>query len=219
MAQRNIEKRNQILAVAYRYFSRMPYDQVSLANIAEGADIKKSLLQHYYARKNDIIKTLLDELLAFSSAFMNELPYHYDNMFVKISDFNMLFFKAAAKNQRLNQFVLASVSQPELLEMWDESICTWLRGLCGEDTFTYLQLRTAISFSMAGSMQLYQRRDELGIDYHFICRNHIHSIMSLLQFEHADIAAICDETDKRLPDLPVEKYLDYCEKHISWFEK
>lgn len=64
MAQRNNEKRNQILSVAYECFSRMPYAQVSLANIAEGAEINKSLLQHYYARKNDIIKALLDELLA-----------------------------------------------------------------------------------------------------------------------------------------------------------
>lgn len=219
MAQRNNEKRNQILSVAYEYFSRMPYAQVSLANIAEGAEINKSLLQHYYARKNDIIKALLDELLAFSSAFMNELPYDYSDMFLKISDFNMLFFKAAAKSQKLDQFITASVSQPELLALWDDSICGWLRGLCGEDTFTYLQLRTAISFSMAGSMHLYQHRDELGIDYRFICRNHIHSIMSLLQFEHADIAAICDQTDARLPDLPVDSYLKYCEDHISWFTR
>ena len=47
MAQRNNEKRNQILSVAYECFSRMPYAQVSLANIAEGAEINKSLLQHY----------------------------------------------------------------------------------------------------------------------------------------------------------------------------
>ena len=97
MALRNIEKRNQILSVAYGYFSRMPYEQVSLANIAQGADIKKSLLQHYYARKNDIVKTLLDELLGFSSAFMNELPYSYSNVFSKISDFNMLFLRLHQK--------------------------------------------------------------------------------------------------------------------------
>lgn len=217
MAPRNNEKRNEILTVAYDCFSTRDYDDVSLSDIAGAAEINKSLLQHYYGKKCDIMKTLLDELLAGAYAYMDTLRYEYDDQFQKISDFNMLFFKVASTNPRLDRFVTSSVSQPELLSLWIECICGWLRKLCGEETFTYLQLRTAIDFSMAGSMRLYQHKDELGIDYRFICRNHIRSIMTLLQFPHEEITAVCDRTDQRCPDFPVEDYLKYCGDTIVWF--
>lgn len=217
MAQRNTEKRNQILRVSYDYFSRMPYDDVSLSLIADAADINKSLLQHYHGKKADIIRTLLDEILSVSASFMKERENDGTDMFQTLSDFNMLFFKAASLNRRLDMFITSSVSQPEPLSAMTDSIIEWLRDLCGENTFSYLQLRTAVSFSMAGSMHLYQMRDALGIDYRFICRNHIHSLMSLLQFEHSDIDRICLRTDERLPLLSVDDYLAFCRDGIAWF--
>ena len=69
---------------------------------------------------------------------------------------------------------------------------------------------------MTGTMHLYQQRDELGLDYRFICRNHIQSIMSLLQFEHGTITAICDRTDERMATFSVEDFLRYCQEHIAW---
>ena len=218
MAPRNNEKRNEILTVAYSFFSTRDYNDVSLAEIAGAAEINKSLLQHYYGKKCDIMKALLDELLAGAYAYMDTLRYEYENMFQKISDFNMLFFKVASANPRLDRFVTSSVGQPELLSLWIESICGWLRKLCREEPFTYLQLRTAIDFSMSGSMHLYQHKDELGIDYRFICRNHIRSIMSLLQFPYDEITAICDKTDLRCADFSVEDYLKYCRDTIVWFQ-
>lgn len=94
MAQRNTEKRNQILRVAY--------DAVSLSYIAEKTGIKKSLLQHYYGHKGDITRTLFDELLSSSSFFLERFSYSEGEVFHEISDFNMLFFKTADRNQRLN---------------------------------------------------------------------------------------------------------------------
>ena len=112
MAARNTEKRNEILQTAYDHFSRLPYHQVSLAMIAQGAGINKSLLQHYYAYKSEIMKALLDELLSASFSYHQSLPDPQLDMFQQISDFNMLFFKAAAKNEQLNQFVTNSAADP-----------------------------------------------------------------------------------------------------------
>lgn len=216
MAVRNIEKRNEILTVAYNYFSEAAYNKVSLADIANGAGINKSLLQHYYSQKSDIMMALLDEMLNISYLYMDQLPYKHDNLFLEISDFNMLFFKAAAYNSKLKQFVISSVSQPELLNLWIEIICGWLRKLCGEETFTYLQLKTAITFSMSGSMRLYQDMDELGLDYKFITSNHIQTIMRLLQFTEEEISSVCKMTAERIDSISAEEYLKYCEESIQW---
>ncbi len=217
VAQRNTEKRNQILEVSYDFFSRMPYDEASLSLIAEASGINKSLLQHYHGRKADIIRTLLDEILSVSESFMKEKEKDEGDMFQTLSDFNMLFFKVASENRRLERFIVSSVSRAESLSAMTDSITHWLRDLCGENSFSYLQLRTAVSFSMAGSMKLYQERDELGIDYRFICRNHIHSLMSLLQFEHSDIDVICRRTDDRLHLMNISEYLSYLHDGIAWF--
>lgn len=217
MALRNNEKRNEILTSSYGFFSLKPYDDVLLIDIAKDSGINKSLLQHYYSKKSDIMKALLDELLSQSYLYMDLLPYTYENEFQKISDFDMLFFRAASVNPKLERFILSSVGQQELIILWIESICSWLRNLCGEATFTYLQLRIAIDFSMAGSMHLYCQKDQLGIDYRFICQNHIHSIMNLLHFPEEIIHGITQQTEQRCAEFNVEQFLNYCEEKISWF--
>lgn len=219
MAQRNNEKRTRILKASYDYFSRMTYDEVALSSIAEASGINKSLLQHYYGKKSDIIRTLLDEILSSSVSFMKTMENEDDDMFQFLSDFNMLFFKSASINGRLDRFITSSVRESESLSAMIDSICQWLRALCGENTFSFLRLKAAVSFSMAGSMHLYEHRDELGLDYHFICRNHIHSIMSILGFDHSDIETVLERTDDKLPSLPVEEYLEYCSSNIPWFTK
>jgi len=216
MAPKNIEKRNEILTVAYNCFGEAHYNQVTLEEIARGAGINKSLLQHYYSKKSDIISALLEELLNTAYSYMELLPYTYDDIFCEISDFNMLFFKGAAYSKKLDQFVTSSVSQPEVLNLWIEIISGWLQKLCGENSFSYLQLKTAINFSMSGSMRLYQYKDELGLDYKFITNNHIETIMRLLQFKQKKIEEVTKITRERCDSISAEDYLQYCVDSIQW---
>ena len=214
-AARNEEKRTHILRAAFDLYSNPDAGRVSLADIAAASDINKSLLQHYFPQKKDLMEALLKELLEVS--FRGMPVSAEEDFFQQISDFNMLFFKTAAKNKRFNRFVTLSVSEPDSLEIWIDTICHWLRDLCDEDTFTYLQLRTALSFSMTGSMYLYLHRDELNIDYRYFCDNHMRSILKMLGFPSAVRDRISERTKAKLNALDTEAFLNYCREHISFF--
>lgn len=214
MAVRNNEKRNEILKVAFELFTDSDYGKVSLADIAAGANINKSLLQHYYPQRNNIIENMLNELLEKSYDYI--LSADSVDSFQNISDFSMLFFKTASKNKKLKRFIVVSVSSPELLELWIDTICRWLKDICGEDTFSYLQLRTAISFSMNGSMYLYLHEDELNLNYKYIFTNHFRIIMMMLGISSEKTDEICATTRMRIDDFNTDKFVEFCNKNIKW---
>ena len=216
MALKNTKRREEILTVAYRLFGENQYDQVSLSDIARASGINKSLLQHYYTQKIEIVKTMLSELLDTSFAYMETLSFQNDELFQGISDFNMLFFKGVASDYTLRQFILSSVRQAECLDAWVDTICNWLRRYCGEKTFSFRQLKTAIVFAMGGTMHLFIHQDELDIDYRRFCSVHIRAILSLLNYDAARIDAISAETDRRIDEIDVGAFLKYCEANISW---
>ena len=216
MAIKNTKRREEILTVAYSLFGEQQYDGVSLSDIAKRAGINKSLLQHYFTQKIEIIKTMLNELLLTSSAYMGRLSFEDTELFHPISDFNMLFFKGVAGDYTLRQFVLTSVRQEECLDVWIETICSWLRRYCGEDTFSYRQLKTALCFAMGGSMHLFIHQDELDIDYRRFCRVHIRAILLFLGYEPDRIDGIIHTTDDRIAGVDATDFLSYCERNIPW---
>lgn len=104
---------------------------MSLADIAKRAEISKSLLRYYYPQKIEIVQDLLSDILNISFSYTDNLSAPDEDVMQEISDFNMLFFKAVEYNYHLNQFIMSSVSQPQLLDLWIETICSWLRKVCG----------------------------------------------------------------------------------------
>lgn len=217
MAQKNQERRETILSVAYALLGESAYNDVSLNDIARGAGITKSLLQHYFPQKIDIIKTMISELLEISSTYTNRLGYTNTEIFQGISDFNMLFFKGVSANFNLRCFMLCSVRDPACLDIWVETICSWLRHYYSEETFTYLQLKTALCFAMGGSMQLFLHQDELDINYRRYCRIHVGAILHLLGYKPEKIERVLTVTDNRIDQIDAESFLAFCENNIPWF--
>ena len=216
MAVKNTKRRDAILTAAYRLFGENQYDRVSLSDIAKAAGINKSLLQHYYTQKIEIVKTMLGELLETSSAYMEKLTFQDEELFQRISDFNMLFFKGVASDYTLRQFILSSVRQSECLDAWIDTICSWLRRYCGENTFSFRQLKTAMTFAMGGTMHLFIHQDELDIDYRRFCSIHIQAILSLLNYDGPRIEGIIVRTDSHIDQIDAEDFLSYCEANIPW---
>ncbi len=216
MAPKNPKRREAILSASYDLFGEKSYDKVSLSDIAARAGISKSLLQHYFTQKIEIVKTMLGELLEISSSYMNRMDLQDEEVFQPVSDFNMLFFKGVAGNYRLRQFMRSSVRQEESLDAWVETICSWLYRYCGENTFSYRRLKTAMCFSMAGSMHLFVHQDELDIDYRTFCRIHVNAILRLLGYAPGRIEEILARTDERLEKIDAGEFLQYCESSIPW---
>lgn len=216
MAAKNTKRREEILTAAYRMFGEKQYAQVSLSDIARASGINKSLLQHYFTQKIEIVKTMLSELLETSFSYMGKLGFQDDELFQRISDFNMLFFKGVASNFTLRQFILCSVRQSECLDAWVDTICNWLRRYCGENTFSFRQLKSAMTFAMGGTMHLFVHQDELDIDYRRFCGIHIRAILGLLNYDAARIEGIIEQTDRRIDQIDAAAFLNYCEANIPW---
>lgn len=217
MAQAETGRRSDILKTAYTLFGAQAYDKVSLAHIAQGAGISKSLLQHYYPQKIDIVSHMLTTLLTSAFAYVAQDADKAEDIMQTVSDFNRLFFKAVANNIKLHQFILSSVQQPDLLDVWIDTICQWLKNIYGEDTFSYLELKTALCFAMGGSMHLFQHQDELGIDYRFFTEVHMKMILDFLHYDGETIQSILTETKKRADRFDISAFLRYCDQRIDWF--
>lgn len=222
MAPRNEERRREILASTYSLLDEASYDRVSLNDIARGAGIKKSLLQRYFPQKIDIIKEMLTTLLDVSYNYMGTLAQDEEpekDLFQRISNFNMLFFAAVAEDYRMYQFILATVASPEILDVWIDTICNWLRRYIQSRQFNMLDLRCALCFAMGGSMHLFQHQEELGIDYTFFCEKHIRAILEFLNYSAEEIDTICNETEEWIERTDVGSFLEYCRNEIDWIEE
>lgn len=61
------ERRQQLLQLGVELFSRRPYEDISIDEIAEAAGISRGLLYHYFPGKRDfyveVVRTAVDELL------------------------------------------------------------------------------------------------------------------------------------------------------------
>ena len=218
MPQKNTEKREEILRVAYLLLSEYYYNKVTLGQIAERAGISKSLLQHYYYRKSDIMDTLINDILTRTFEYYSENSSREASLFQQISDFNMFFFTAAAKDRSMEHFISMSVSSEGLLEIWIDVITKWFWNIDRERSYPFLRLLSAISFSMAGTMYLYTHRDELGLDYKHICENHIRVILAYLNIGNEEISRIINITKQHLMDFEPEKFLHECKKKIGWMQ-
>lgn len=130
--------------------------------------------------------------------------------------YSHIFFAATDRTFRLKQFLLTTISSPELLDAWIEAICSWLRRSEDGRKYRLLDLRCALTFAMGGSMHLYQHQDELGIDYRFICPHHIRAILEFLGYSNEKIDGIIRNTDEWIVDADVDRFLDYCREHIDW---
>lgn len=217
MAVKNTERRIQILSYAYELISSDQYEDASMAQIAKGVGISKSLLQRYYPQKKLLLENMLDDILNVSFAYMDQLPWEYDDIFQKISDFDRLFFWMTGKNYRFSRFILASVGQADFLDIWIEIICNWLKKLCGEETFSYLKLRRALCIAMGGAMHLYQHMDELGSDYRDVAKVDTRFTLDMLGFDNEYISALLTTTEDRTKEMDPVKCLLYCAEHIPWF--
>jgi len=74
----NDQRRAQLLELARRAFSDRAYDDVSIDDLARGANISKGLLYHYFPTKRDLyvagLRAIADELVDAITRVPNELP-------------------------------------------------------------------------------------------------------------------------------------------------
>jgi AcrR family transcriptional regulator len=107
---KNSAKRNEILRCAYRLFTESGYTKVFLRDIAIEAGISKSLLQHYFPKKNDVIQSILKEMLSISFEYVENLIPAEGELFLSLSVYTRLFWKVSQKTR--NGIASISMSFP-----------------------------------------------------------------------------------------------------------
>ena len=220
--QKNMQKRNEILNCAYKLISEAEYGKVFLHDIAEKANINKSLLQHYYARKSDIIENILNDMLTLSFKYIEYIEENLhinESMHLRLSVYTALFWETASKHERLNKFILNIIPERELLNIWINIVYKWLYGIeeNSGNLFPVDKLKIALAFAMAGGLELYLHHDELNVEVMFICEQITTSFMKVLDNREEDIQEILNKTRLILKQLDIEKFYEYCNNQIEWF--
>lgn len=217
--QKNIAKRSEILSCTYQLVSEAGYNKVFLRDIAENANINKSLLQHYFPRKSDIINNILYDMLNLSFRYIEQMVPLGESVHLRLSTYTGLFWGTAIKHDNLNRFVVNIISERELLEIWIDIVYKWLHSLKDSsiDIISDDNLKTALAFSIAGGMELYLHHDEMNIEVSLICEYITTAFMKILSISDEEIQKTLKDTKSILKQLDMEHFYNYCSEQIEWF--
>lgn len=217
--QKNMAKRNEILRCAYELISEAGYSKVFLRDIAEKANINKSLLQHYFSRKSDIIDNILNDILTLSFKYIEPMASVHESIHLRLSVYTSLFWRTASEHERLDKFAISVISERELLEIWISIVYKWLYTLKdnSRNAFSDDKLKIASAFAIAGGMELYLHRHELHVEVMFICEHITASFMKILNNQEEDIRKTLSKTKSIIEQLDTEEFYAYCNSQVEWF--
>ncbi|MGX8699863.1 TetR/AcrR family transcriptional regulator [Caproiciproducens sp.] len=220
MQGKNIEKRQEVLKVAFKRFSEADYTDVYLKDIAEDAGINKSLLQHYYPQKYSIMKELIDELMSTSFVFLDEQISEDTNIYIKLASYTMMLWNAADANRKLDRLLGNAFREEDIFDYLIESVYSWIKEMRyrSRAKFELPDLRIALFFSISGGMKLYSKRDKLNISVNSICKEIDSAFMRILGCSEAKIEANLTETERIAGDVDLDSFYSYCEEKIDWFD-
>jgi AcrR family transcriptional regulator len=220
MQEKNIEKRQEILKVAFERFSKADYTDVYLKDIAAATGINKSLLQHYYPQKYSIMKDLIDELVNTSFAFLYVLTPENTNIHVKLASYTMVLWNAADAHRKLDRLLGNAFREADIFEYLIESIYCWIKEMRHRNhiKFELPNLRIALLFSISGGMELYSRRDKLNISVSSICKEISSAFMRIMGCFEAEIAKNLAEAESIAGGVDLDSFYSYCAEKIEWFE-
>ena len=66
------EKKNKILKAAKKEFARVPFEQTSIKNIVEDAEIARGSFYQYFESKEDLLKYILNSKAKNLEAFLKQ---------------------------------------------------------------------------------------------------------------------------------------------------
>lgn len=215
---KNSAKRNEILRCAYRLFTESGYTKVFLRDIASEAGISKSLLQHYFPKKNDVIQSILEETLSISFEYVENLIPAEGELFLSLSVYTRLFWESVSKDKKWDRFNINVISHRELLESWIDIIYRWLRSMKDShlEQIKDRDLKIALTFSITGGMELYLYRDELQVEVISICEQITTSFMEILNCQNDEIRATLKKTHEMLTSKNIDAFTVFCEDKIQW---
>ncbi len=217
---KNTEKRDEIMRCAYHLFTENGYKNVFLSDIAQQAGISKSLLQHYFPKKSELIKSILDEMLSISFEYVENLVSEQDDLYLRLSVYTRIFWESVSKNEKWNQFSVNVISHRELLGIWVDTVYRWLISMKDSEAqqVEKRRLKAALTFSITGGMEVYLQREELHIEVTPICRQITTSFMEISYCSDEQIGATLKRTNDVIKDLSTDDFKAFCEENINWLD-
>ncbi|WP_310830225.1 TetR/AcrR family transcriptional regulator [Paenibacillus pedocola] len=217
---KNLEKRNEILKIAYRMFCEKGYEHVFIREIADEAGISKALVQHYFAKKSDILEVMLEEILEVSFRYINDIVTEQESIYLRLSVYTNLFFEVSTLQQDLRQFIQNIIADKTLLKLWVNIIYRWLGTLKNEELAHVPEkdFQIALTFAMAGGTELLLHQGEWELPVSYIAEQMVTSFMRILNNSPEDILQIILQTANILRTVNLEEFSLYCKQQIFWYE-
>ncbi|MCD8118716.1 MAG: TetR family transcriptional regulator [Lachnospiraceae bacterium] len=219
MAQKNIEKRTEIMSCAYDLFSTEDYNNVYLKDIARRVNINKSLLQHYYPKKGDIMNGLLMDLLKHTFTYLELRDEDNRDVHASLAIFTAVLWSAIDHNKRLNRFMQNALAEFEIFDNFIESIFDWLKELrySNSSCFEPHALKIALFFAIQGGMSVYVQKEKLGVSTLYICEEISRSFMHLMGCTENEQDEVIRKVEDVFPSIRLDSLYSYYDSEIEWF--
>lgn len=115
--QKNTELREKIIMVAYKLFYTKGYDKIKMIDIARECDISKSLLQHYFPKKDNLIIEIFNGLIERSYTYVEtQFPEIMEDKVLANSIFYHLYYELLTRdNNKLLKMYHVILGNTDLL--------------------------------------------------------------------------------------------------------
>jgi len=214
--KKNLEKRNEILRASYKIFGEEEYNLVYLKDIAEAVGISKALMQHYFAKKSDLIECILSDILESSFNYIEANMAKETSVYVKLSNYTRLFLFEVINDAWLYNIISNSVVKYFNIEMWVDVVHRWLQSLSEKlphDENSHM----ALSYSLAGGLQLLTHHMRYDIDSDMISDQMMSSFMRIMDCRSNEIQNVLDLSNRSVNQSHHEAFHRYCLREIDWY--
>jgi len=151
--KRNDEERNRIQNIAFNLFRTVGYDETSFTDIANATGLKRSLIQYYFPKKENLIKIYINKALDVAAELVEANPFVTDPI-KKLHLIAYLEFMALYKDNQAEHLYKAILRDRDNTMMVFDRVIDWALEYLGSDDEAYNQMvREAIIYAAGGTVE------------------------------------------------------------------
>ncbi len=155
--KRNDAERNRIQSIAFNLFRASGYNETSFTDIANASGAKRSLVQYYFPKKENLIYIYINKALDLASEMVEGNPFVTDPI-KKLHLIGYLEYMALYKDNQADHLIKDILQDRDNTQMAIDRVVEWsIRYLGSEDEAYNRQLAEALTYAVGGGCELIYR--------------------------------------------------------------
>ena len=163
--KRNDAERNRIQNVAFTLFRDAGYNETSFTDIAKASGAKRSLVQYYFPKKENLLNLYITKALDLAAEMVEDNPFVTDPI-KKLHLVGYLEYMAVYQDHQTGKLIKDILKDRNNTQMATDRIIDWsIRYLQSDDEAYNKQLAEAIAYAVGGGCELIYRivtKDDIG---------------------------------------------------------